>query len=99
MSFSDEKIQKVWEKGKTVSGYDSSKHRKDACNAWMTRDKYGNKKSIYGWEVDHITPKSKGGSDSLSNLRPLQWENNRSRADGNSSYCVVTSKDNKNIRK
>ena len=32
--------------------------------------------SIYGWEIDHIKPKKDGGSDDLSNLRPLQWEAN-----------------------
>ncbi|MBI2842219.1 MAG: HNH endonuclease [Armatimonadetes bacterium] len=75
-------VQIVWEKGEVIPGYDSSKWRKDRCGAWIARDKYGDRTSAYGWEIDHITPESDGGDSSLSNLRPLQWENNCSKSDG-----------------
>jgi len=81
MGFSDSKIQQVWEKGTVVSGQDSTKWRKDQCGAWIYRSSYG-KQTEYGWEIDHIKPKSQGGSDEVSNLRPLQWENNREKAAG-----------------
>ena len=93
MAFSDEDINKVWAKGTTVPGYDSSKYRKDSCDAWMERAQYGNRDSKYGWEIDHIVP---GGTDSLSNLRPLQWENNLSKSDGR-LVCAVTSSGNTNV--
>ena len=79
MAFSQEEIQKVWEKGITVQGQDSSQWRKDQCGAWIGRNQYGNRNSEYGWEIDHISP---GGSDDVSNLRPLQCENNVAKSDG-----------------
>ena len=56
MSFSDEVVQRVWEKGRIVSNYDKDKYRKDQCGAWITRAQYGNRDSMYGWEIDHIDP-------------------------------------------
>ncbi len=99
-NFSEKQIQEVWEKGKIISNYDKNKHRKDACNAWMTRSEYGNQDNIYGWEIDHIKPVSKEGTDNLRNLQPLQWENNRHKADNYPNYdCAITANDNKNVKK
>lgn len=79
MSFSENMIQDVWEKGTVVTNNDPQKWRKDQCGAWISRSLYGNRKSQYGWEIDHISP---GGEDKLSNLRPLQWQNNVDKSDG-----------------
>ncbi|MFV0330039.1 MAG: HNH endonuclease signature motif containing protein [Dysgonomonas sp.] len=91
MAFDDKTIQAVWEKGQIVSEHDSKVWRKDQCGAWIKRVEYGNRDSEFGWEIDHITPVSKGGSDALSNLRPLQWENNATRQDGRLT-CPVKAK-------
>ncbi|TAL71314.1 MAG: HNH endonuclease [Bacteroidetes bacterium] len=97
-NFSEEQIKKVWEKASIVSGNDSNVFRKDQCSAWISRQQYGNRKSSYGWEIDHITPESHGGSDELSNLRPLQWENNLSKS-GGKLVCVVTAEKTENVKK
>lgn len=95
--FSPDEIQDVWEKGEVVEFVDKNVWRKDQCGAWINRFDYGNRQSNFGWECDHITPKSKNGSDSLFNLRPLHWLNNASRQNGR-LRPAVTSDGLKNIR-
>ena len=97
MSFTEDVIQKVWEKGFIASKYNPKIWRKDRCGAWITRKGYGNRKSQYGWEIDHIKPKSEGGTDELSNFRLLQWENNASKQ-GVRLTCPVTALGKHNIR-
>jgi len=98
MSYSDEIIQKVWEKGSVVPNFPPDRYRKDDCGAWMTRTEYGNRNSDYGWEIDHIKPESEGGGNELSNLRPLQWENNATKQAGRLT-CPVTSSGSKNVKR
>lgn len=98
----------VWEKGQIVDGFNPDMYRKDPCGAWIAWDKYGAQDNFFGWEIDHIFPKSKleemGFSisliDDLRNLRPMQHENNASKSIDYPSYmAVVTSDGNKNIYK
>ncbi len=93
-NWSDDTIQKVWEKGKVVSNNDPAEWRKDDCDAWIARNQYGNRDSKYGWEIDHISP---GGPDTLSNLRPLQWQNNVDKSDGRLK-CNVTASGTDNVQ-
>lgn len=96
MSFSEQTILQVWQKGKIVAGYDPDKFRKDKCDAWIAKEQYGNRNHNLGWEIDHIISPSNGGSDNISNLRPLQWENNVAKKEGRLD-CRVTSHGNNNI--
>jgi len=96
MSFDEKTKQQVWEMGTVVENYDRNIWRKDAAQAWIRRNDYGNRDSQYGWEIDHIHPDSEGGVDELSNLRPLQWKNNVAKQDGRLKHAV-TSSGNQNI--
>ena len=71
----------VWNKGREIPNFDASEWRWDKCGTPMQYSKHGDTTSKYGWEIDHIRPVAQQGSDYLDNLQPLQWENNRAKAD------------------
>lgn len=107
MKVTEELKQKVWKQGREADGFDPEKVRMDACNAFMIYDDY-DKQSIYGWQIDHVCPKSLLESlgyaediiDNIKNLRPMQWQNNLSKSDDYPSYTsVVTSDGEKNIER
>jgi 5-methylcytosine-specific restriction endonuclease McrA len=70
--------EKAWENAKKIRGKDSEKYRQDPYGNTMYKASQG-KNSEMGWEVDHIKPKAKGGSDSTRNLQALNTSVNRSK--------------------
>ena len=49
----------------------------DASNTVIHRDQYGNAGHKGSWDIDHIKPQSKGGSDHINNLQALNSHDNR----------------------
>jgi hypothetical protein len=86
-AFDRETIAKVWAKAKPELWFTFFK--RDLCGASIERDQYG-QEAQYGWEIDHIVPVSKGGTDDIDNLQPLHWQNNLHKGDEFPSWqCKV----------
>lgn len=92
-------VEIIWQKATPIEGYDQTKWRKDFAGAWIQRNQFGIR-SEFGWEIDHLMPKSLGGSDDPGNLIPMHWRNNVSKSDRYPEFTSVVSSDgNKNIDK
>jgi len=70
----------IWEKALIITGYDSKLFRADRFRTLICYSDYGNRNSDYGWEIDHIIPVDKGGTNDYGNLEPLNWKNNTTKS-------------------
>jgi hypothetical protein len=90
-AFDDMAVDAVWLKGVIIPGVNPKLERKDVCGARIERYNYGDTtKNRTGWEIDHIISKTDGGGDHLDNLQPLQWRNNRSKAESSLDVFEVS---------
>lgn len=103
-----EKALRIWD---AIFGRDKQ-WACDFTGTWIYREDYGDtekcrvmpnsdgKLHSFGWEIDHIRPKSDFGdgeeTDFLNNFEPMHWQNNRDKADsfphftiGDKQYRVV----------
>lgn len=72
--------EKAWNNAKTIRGKNHNMYRQDPyCNI-MYKPSYGGN-SAMSWEVDHIKPVNRGGSDATRNLQALNTSVNRSKGD------------------
>lgn len=76
----------------------------DCFGIWMYRSDYGETKTSrkrpggdgknhsYGWEIDHIRPKSDFKNESDANINnnyePMWWGNNRDKADDHPQFTI-----------
>jgi 5-methylcytosine-specific restriction endonuclease McrA len=63
-------IENAWEKAKIIRGKNPDTWRRDAKGRKIRKGSYGTQ-GEYGGAIDHIKPKSKGGSDAPRNLQAL----------------------------
>ncbi len=75
-----DEIDKVWDKAKRVRGENPDVIRQDPYGNKIRKSSYG-KDSEMGWEIDHIKPSARGGSDSLRNKQALKTSVNREKGD------------------
>ena len=77
----DKDKTRTWNALKSIPGKDPDVWRKDRYGNVVRYASYGTKKGKYAWELDHIKPKSKGGTDKPANLQALHRDENQKKSD------------------
>lgn len=71
---------KAWNNAKKIRGKDPDQYRQDPYGNVMKRSSHGLDTPL-GWELDHIKPSGRGGSDATRNLQALNTKVNREKGD------------------
>lgn len=79
MAYSDEIVQRVWEKARGMPDRDPNEWRQDECGAWIHREQYGSDSETaeFAWKIENVTP---GNPGDLEDLRPFHRDNGFDRA-------------------
>ena len=72
-----EKAMRIWR-----DKYGDETRMPDDYGTLIDKAAYGDVNSEFGWDLDHIVPRSRGGGNEESNLRPMHYSNNRARGNG-----------------
>lgn len=99
--YSDELKERLWNNAIKKEGYNPDQYRLDPCGAWIQKDKYNDRNSDFGWEIDHIYPqallKEKDAEideiDAEENLRAMNWHNNVSKGTDYPAYHIAVKAD------
>jgi hypothetical protein len=71
-----------WARTSPVSGQPNAwEFRKDCMGNLVRYADFGNRHSPFGWEIDYIVPRSRGGSSDPENVQVLHWKANAARAE------------------
>lgn len=70
-----------WARTSPVSGPNAWEFRKDCMGNLVRYADFGNRHSPFGWEIDFVVPRSRGGSSDPDNLQVLHWKANAARAE------------------
>jgi len=92
-NFSDEVVDRIWRKGRTLDGWNSDEYRLDAAGAMMVKSHRGTDDN-YDWEIDHVLPKDmmkelgipEEDWDKEDNLRPFNAKNNNKKSTDYPTY-------------
>ena len=78
--YTEEEIQSIWMKARPDRGK-LKEYRKDDFGNHIHFSRYGDRDSLFEWEVGHIISIAEGGTNSYSNLRPVHWTINVERSE------------------
>ena len=72
----------AWGRTSPVSGQlNAWEFRKDCLGKVVRYSDFGNRHSPFGWELDHIVPRSVGAATDPDNLQALHWKTVAARSD------------------
>ena len=97
MEYNEEQKRHYWRLANKVDGENPDEVRRDASGAIIHYSKYKDRNSDYGWEIDHIYPKTllleanvpEELINDPRNLRAMNWKNNVSKGSDYPRYTTV----------